>query len=318
MGFSNWPNGVTSFGIPVIGAFPVSVPGPSPFLGQPGAVLFVDANVGSDGGDGSLGAPFATIGRATAFLTGRGDTIFVFFGSYSENVVIVEDYVSIIGASYAGYGKPDIGAATGVGLVVTGQGFRALHCRFFATNNSDTVRQQGNGFFYGDCVFDGNAGQVATGLLRLVPSNTDDSLTASEGRVADCYFRGSGSTTGAIIFDTATAAVGVGSTDDQFFGNVFVGNTGPDIAAADTGVASTYSVQRALIQGNVFMDKNKATYIDFTTANGGPASAQNGAVNGNYFATDTMSTTKIKAVGTGFTFAGNYDTVGIFDGSGLD
>jgi hypothetical protein len=73
-----------------------------------------------------------------------------------------------------------------------------------------------------------------------------------------------------------------------------------------------------LIQRNNFQDKNKATYLDFTTANGGAASDQTGTVNQNVFASDTMTTTKIKAVGTGFTFSGNEDTVGIFDGSGLD
>lgn len=318
MGFSNWPYGSTSFGIPNVGAFPVSIPGPNPFLNRPGQILFVDQINGSDGGDGSIGQPFASITRATAFLTGLGDTIFLFPGSYEENVVINFPYVSLIGCTFAGYGKPDIGAATGAALIVNEQGFRALHCRFFNENNSDTVRQRGNGFLYNDCVFDGNGAQTTNGLVRLIPSDTDDSFTASEGVISGCYFRGCGGSVGALIFDTGAApAVGVGSTDNQILNNVFTQNTGLDIGTRDTG-GGVYSVHFAVIDGNIFEDKNKATYIDFTTTNGGAAGDQSGTVSRNGFASDTITTTKIKAVGTAFTFMGNYDTVGIFDGSALD
>jgi len=73
-----------------------------------------------------------------------------------------------------------------------------------------------------------------------------------------------------------------------------------------------------VIVQNSFEDKNKATYIDLTTTNGGAASDQTGAIEENVFASDTITTTKIKMVGTGFTFSGNFDTVGVVDGSGLD
>jgi len=306
--FTNLQNGVTSFGIPQIGGgLALSVPR----FDATDSVFFVDPSFN----------PIANLGGQRIYNTiteaisaaPNGSTIFIFPGSYNETLVISRDYITLIGAQYAGYARPDIlGAASGaVPLTVTGQGFRANHCRF-ATTAADAVVQRGNGFEYSDCVFDGDLTAAKCGL-RLKPSDTDDSFTASEGIVTGNLFRGSAIGIG---FDTAAALVGVGSTDNLVEGNIFDRNT-LDLASLDTG-AGVYSLQFTKIIGNQFIDKNKATYIDFTTTNGGAAGDQSGVVNGNYFASDTMTTTKIKAVGTAFTFPGNFITTGIVDGSGLD
>lgn len=306
--------------------FNASLPSGGMATGSPGQVQFVDAVNGSNGNDG-LG-PFTAvrgINQAIANLNklpgldagGGGDSIFVLPGSYTDNIVLTRDYVSIIGCTFAGYGKPDFEAAAGVTLTVQAQGFRALHCRF--AGHADVVVQNGNGFMYDDCVFDGDGNGATTALIRLVPAalrGSNTRFTASEGFIQGSLFRGSGGY--AIAFDTAAAPVGVGSTDNVIRGNIFRNNTGVTITTRDTGAAGTYSVQGVSIYDNQFQDKNKATYIDFTTTSAGGAAAQSGSVNVNGFASDTMTTTKIKAVGTAFTFAGNYDTVGIFDGSGLD
>jgi len=313
MGFTNFPNGVTSFGIPLLGGNPVSVP-----IGSQGTTWIVDGTNGNNGNSGTDPSnAFKTITKAHAVAT-SGDTIFIQPGSYAENVVITKDYISLIGAQLGGYGRPDIGGAAGVALSVSGQGFVARNCRFFATGNADAVIQTGNGYEYSNCVFDGAAAQAAKALLRLLPSSTDTHLTASEGLIANNYFRGAPAAAFALIFDTGAAPVGVGSSDNFIVGNRFSQNAGIDIETAKSGAAGTYSVTFVVIHGNIFEDKNKATYIDITTNRDGAAGNQSGTVSGNYFATDTMTTTKIKAVGTAFTFIGNYDTVGIFDGSGLD
>lgn len=321
---TNFPYGVRSFGVVMTG-FNASLPSGGMATGSPGQVQFVDAVNGSNGNDGlSPATAVRGINQAIANLNktpglgagGGGDTIFVFPGSYTDNIVVTRDYVSIIGCTFAGYGKPDFEAAAGVTLTVSAQGFRAMHCRFAGT--ADVVRINGNGFFFDDCVFDGDGNGATTALVRFLPALLRASathFTASEGTIQNCLFRGSGGY--GIAFDTAAAPVGVGSTDNNIFNNIFRANTGVDITTRDTGTG-TYSVQGVSIFGNYFEDKNKATYLDFTTTAGGSAGVQSGSVDGNYFATDTMSTTKIKAVGTAFTFAGNYDTVGIFDGSGLD
>lgn len=313
MSMTNFPGGLTSFGIPVVSDV-ISIPcGPRASAQPGGNVWFVDAsNPGAQDGMSPQTA-FTTIAQAVAAAaSGTGDTIFVFPGSYTENVVVAKDYISIIGAQFAGYARPDIGKATGVALSVSGQGFRSLNCRFFATNNSDAVIQTGNGFEYSNCVFDGNGSQTTKGLLRLLPSSLVTSKTASEGKIHDCYFRGTTSTAGALIFDTST--LNGGSTDNEVYNNVFTQN-GVDIAAAKTGAAGTYSLQFAVVHGNIFEDKNKAVYIDFVTNIDGAAANQKGVISGNYFNSATLTNVLVKINGTGFGAPGNYYQVGIKDAS---
>lgn len=315
MGATHFSGPVYSGGVmldSVLGGLGQSVPIGLRLNGSGGS-WFVDPENGADGNPGQTAdAAFSTVAKALT-LALPGDTIFLQPGSYEENIVVTTDYITLAGAQVGRYGWPDIVPASGIPLTVTAQGFVASRIRFAGTA-ADSVLQHGNGFLYTGCVFDGD-GTAAKAGLRLVGSSTDDSLTASEGFVLSNTFRGCAI---GICFDSAAAPVGVGSTDNEIAGNRFYSNT-LDIATADSGGAgTTYSVKLVNIHNNSFEDKNKATYLDFTTANGGAASDQSGAVNDNVFASDTMTTTKIKAVGTGFTFAGNRDTVGIFDGSGLD
>ena len=313
-----FPFGVSSFGAPLVGD--ASIPTGPRTSAQPGGnVWFVDANNPGAHDGMSPATAFLTITQAVAAAaSGTGDTIFVFPGTYAENVVVTKDYISIIGCVFAGYAKPDIGKTGGRGITVTAQGFRAKHCRFFSNDNNSAVHQTGNGFEYVDCVFDGNGTQTTGGCVRLIPSNLLTGQTASEGEIHGCYFRGTSSTIGAIIMDTSN--LNGGSTDNKIYNNIFTQNTGPDIGTQKSGAAGTYSVQFTNIYGNQFVDKIKATYIDITTNEDGAAANQKGSINGNYFANDSapMTTTQIKMVGTGFTFSGNYNTSGVVVGSALD
>lgn len=309
MGLTHYPHGLSSFGAPVLPEG-TSIPTGS------GKIIFVDALHGNDGQDGaSPSSAFASIGRGIlACTSGAGDTVYVYPGTYSENVSITKDYVSVIGAIVGGYARPDVTPSTLVPLSVSGHGVVVRHMRFAGTG-ADSCIQTANGFLYEDCVFDGD-GTAAKAGLRLLPSSTNTHLTASEGIMVGNLFRGCAN---GVIFDTGAAPVGVGSTDNVIAYNEFQANT-LDLATADSGGAGTvYSVQVTDIgPGNVFADKNKAVYIDLTTTNGGAASDQSGSIVGNYFASDTITTTKIKMVGTAFTFMGNFSTVGVVDGSGLD
>lgn len=273
-------------------------------------ILYVDVDNGSDRNKGeSEEKPFETI-TAALQAASPGDEIVVKPGSYDENVDVDVDYVTVRG-SRSGYGRPDVTPETGVPLTISGQGvvLRALRG---ASDVDDVLRIKGNGFDVKDCVMDGGLA-ADKGGVRFKGHDTDDSYTASEGVLKGNLIRGN--ETG-VIFDTAEAAVGVGSTDNLLAENKFIGNT-VDIATKDTG-PGTYSVQGAVIKGNVFADKNKATYIDLTTENGGAAGAQTGIIADNFFATDTLDGTAIKAAGTGFAITGNRSTVGVVDGSGLD
>ena len=98
MGYTNFPNGLTSFGIPLHG-------GANPILGT---AYFVD---GTSGGDGYTGLEVtkafktiqAAVTRQIANSTGRGDVIHIMPGTYAESVVAstLTD-VQLIGAGVPG------------------------------------------------------------------------------------------------------------------------------------------------------------------------------------------------------------------------
>jgi hypothetical protein len=261
---------------------------------------------------------FTTITEALANAL-EGDTIFVQPGEYDENIVITTDYITLRAAQLGGYGRPDLAPTTGIALTVTAQGFVCKGIRFAATDD-DAVLQEGNGFVYEDCVFDGDSGQAATdALLRLKGNDDDDSFTASEGLVENCLFRGSDGF--AIAFQGAEApGNGVGSTHCVIRGCRFIDNVAADLVTLDnSSTDATYSVQDVLIDRCQFMEpKNKATWIDFTTANGGDVSLQTGLLTDCYFNDDTVDTTAIKLTGTGVGVSGCHSLDGEFDGSGLD
>lgn len=316
-----FPQGVSSFGIPLMGGnvgIPYGRGGQAWFVGSPDVdeTFFAnDSNSGADPDD-----VFATVQRAID-VAKVGDVICVYSGSYEENVVVDKDYITIIGCQLPGYAKPDIVPASGVSLSNSAaQGMVLRHLRLAApAADVDLMLIEGNGFLVEDCVLDGDATQGnAKALIRLKGNADSDSYTASEGIIRNCLFRGSGGD--GLIYDTGNApGNGVGSTDVIVEDNIFILIDQIAIATADTGTG-VYSVKRTTIRRNSFQDKNKATYMDFTTSNGGAAADQSGTVYGNYFSTDTnpMNTTIIKAVGTAFTFPGNFNNVGINDGSGLD
>lgn len=304
MGFGNFINGASSFGIPLMGGN-YSIPS------RNAQVIIVDPRGLAP--RGTSGTFFDTIQEALNSIgTGEGSTIFLFPATYEENIVVDVPYLTIVGAQFAGYARPDIvgAAAGGVPLTVNAQGFRAQRCRFVG-GEADSVVQKGNGFSYEDCVFDGDLTALKCGL-RLKPDDVDDSFTASEGTVLGSLFRGSAIGIG---FDTAAPAVGVGSSDNLVQGNIFDRNT-VDIAALDTGTG-LYSCQFTKIIGNQFMDANKAVYIDMLTDAAGAPTQQSGIINLNDFATDGITTTNVKIAGTGFMFISNEDADGIFPGATL-
>lgn len=71
MPLTNFPNGITSFGIPVVGGMQV------PF-GKNSKVYFVDPKNGADGNDGSKDRPLKTLTQALSLcVAGRNDVVFL-------------------------------------------------------------------------------------------------------------------------------------------------------------------------------------------------------------------------------------------------
>lgn len=283
-------------------------------IGATGTARFVSVDSTAGDGDGqSLGTAFASLQDAIDVAQPH-DVLIVYPGTYEENLVVTTDYLTIVGAQ-SGYGRPDIAPATGAALTVTAQGFRCARVRFASGDGTNAVVQEGNGFAYDDCVFD-DASDTANAGLLLKGNADDDSFTASEGVVNNCLFRGNAS---GIIFDTGDApSNGVGCTHDVVSACRFIDNTEPDLATADTG-GGVYSVRDVLIDGCYFAEpKNKATWVDFTTSNGGAAGDQTGMISNCYFNDDTVDTTAVAIVGTGVGVVGCHSMDGEFDGSGLD
>jgi len=317
MPFTNFQNGATSFGIPQFGGGPwLGVPNPA----TPGKVLFVDGTNGSDEFDGTAEHPVQTIQQAVDLSTsGAGDVILVYPGTYVETVTVTsKDYVTIMGVR-SGYGRPDVEPASGRALFVdNSQGVVVRSLRFRARASAVAVRQEGNGFLYEDCVFDGRTGD--SGLLQLVGDATDDSFTASEGAVVNCLFRDGN--TDALIMQHADAPNGVGTTHNQILYNRFIDNTGDDIAtAAGASGGGAGICQDVVIYGNQFVSIDKAVYLDMDQASfaGGDAATNSGLISGNYFGDDAaLDATKIDISGTSFRFVGNYNAIGVVDGSTFD
>jgi hypothetical protein len=97
MPLTNFPNGITSFGVPVLGG------GYAPIFGD---IYGVDGTYGNDGNTGSIDKPFATIQAAMneqiAKTQGKGDAIYVNPGTYAESLVADLTGVQIIGTGRVG------------------------------------------------------------------------------------------------------------------------------------------------------------------------------------------------------------------------
>src|SRR3990167_2768229 len=77
MGITNFPNGITSFGMPVIGSGGVNTTG---------EVFFVSSVIGSDGNEGSKDRPFATIDYAIGRCTASKASVIFVYPDHAETV----------------------------------------------------------------------------------------------------------------------------------------------------------------------------------------------------------------------------------------
>lgn len=117
MGLTNYPNGVSSFGFPVL-----------PITGNSagGNVFFVESSIGSNTGaaDGSISNPFATIAYAIGRCTANnGDTIFVQAGHAETIAAAAGIAASVAGISIIGLGgrtnRPIVTFATSTAATFT-------------------------------------------------------------------------------------------------------------------------------------------------------------------------------------------------------
>lgn len=303
--------------LPAVGA---DLPGVGiPFSG--GSYWFVDQVNGTDGNSGrAINDAVASIGFILDFVQ-AGDTVVIAPGSYEENLTITTDYITFVGWSPSGYARPDIVPTTGSALqVTTGQGFVAKHVRFYSAD-ADVVIQNANGFKYEDCVFDGDSGQASTELLlRLVPSATDDSYSASEGKILNNLFRGSNGS--GIGFQHALAAGGgEGTSDNEIAYNRFINNAVSDLKSfVNTNGGGAGIILSTSIHDNQFMTSGAAyKYINFAAGAAGDLTANNYLISANYFADEALTGGAGNQIDLGGQakahFAGNFDDAGVVNGT---
>jgi hypothetical protein len=120
MALTNFPNGITSFGVPMIG-------GDLPIVPSTGNYWFVDSVHGSNGNPGSFDAPFASL--ATAITASAANDIIVLSAGHAETI-----------STAAGI------AVSKNGLQIIGEGSGNQRPTFtFATSAAATMTIAGNG-----------------------------------------------------------------------------------------------------------------------------------------------------------------------------
>ena len=218
MGYTNFPNGVTSFGVPL----------PNMTQDISGSTFFVDNNSGSDSNDGSsFERAFKTFAKAVAVNNidiargsdrwSRRNTIYYCADTETATIVAFPNKCDVIGVgSYDANSKPGI---TGNHAPVnTGNyGTRFINMWFKAPAVASpiiTLASTSSGIQFYGCTFDGVVGTVTTGIT----------CTASPFLVVkNCDFFG-GFATANISIPTSTM-IKLDITDNTMAGSLGTGIT---------------------------------------------------------------------------------------------
>ncbi len=300
---------VMPFGLPLLGmASPhVSIPNTN------GSLFFVDDTLGNDGNPGdTVERPLKTIQAAINKCTdAAGETIFVYPGTYVENLTLAKSNVAMHAAIQRGNANfVEVAPTTGIALDVRA-GALSFVCsgmRFVGTSAAAVwLAADGASFDFCDFTSDTSHGLVFKG------QTVEAANTGSGAQISRCLFRecgGNGIQVGGAS-GKSFFATNVNIYDSQFYLNAATG----DIKDQAEAGGQTYFSQWC-IRGNMFMTRNKAVYLGMSGGSG----TSECLICGNFFANDTSATdldaTKI-ALPTGAVFAGNYTATGIFDGHAL-
>ncbi len=207
MPYSDFPGGVTSFGIPQVGSGVIPVTNGNYFF----LCNRTNAN-GSDGNDGlSVATPFATLAYAlTKCLAGNNDVIVILPG-HAE---------SIISATQVAF---SVSTVTILGLGVGPQ--RPTFT--FTTANTATIAVSATSIKVSNCVFVGNFLSIASCFT----------VSAAPNFVIDnCEFRDTLATTGFLSIVTTTISVNADGLTytNNFRSSIATTTPGPDIVIAGT------------------------------------------------------------------------------------
>lgn len=249
---TNFPNGITSMGIPVVGGMPPSVYG---------RYWFVDAKIGSDGNSGrSNSRPFATMSKAFSMLD-SGDVIFV-RGKVKEQLTTpagvfdvtimgagnrprhADDHTESEGArgsSAATWTAPDSGSTANPLLIVQQQGWRIGGITWQIAGSATVCVRLHKTDDAGDAERDGGHAELFYNKFQGNPSSAVGIGVQTNGigfwTLKDNLFLGL--VTGVAKTGSAGGQVGWG----EIIGNRFSDNT--------NGIVSP--LYRFLVKGNYFL-----------------------------------------------------------------
>ena len=242
MPLTNFPNGVSSFGIPVVGA------------NDDGKVwgdtFFVDATNGNNGNDGkSPTTALLTITAAiTKCTTSKGDRVFIRNGAYTEDLTLAKNGVQLIGESASDVIVTGATDATDV-LIITGNECTIKNMQFDGYDSGEDIsliKLTGDGCRILGCKFAGNEYHIEAegaddtlimGNLFVTPDDATDGACVSLTDSNDCkvLFNGffvDANSDGIIHHDADNLEVGwncgVGDDDTGASAGCFVWITGSD------------------------------------------------------------------------------------------
>lgn len=190
---TNFPNGITSFGIPVVGS------GSSlPMINSNGNYWFVSSVLGNNGNPGSFASPFATLAFALQYSqVNSNDTIVVMEG-HTENIAAAGTTTAGILANDADVNIVGLGngtlaptftfiTATTATFKITGAGVSVQNLRFVNGINSlvTMLDIQAKGVVIQGCTFTDDGTHTGLSFINLVNA----SANASDGlKIQGNYF----------------------------------------------------------------------------------------------------------------------------------
>lgn len=307
MVFTNYPDGVTSLGVPVLGN---SIPTTS------GNYWFVSSTTGSNGNDGtSMASPLATVAYTVAnkCTAAKGDVVVVL--PYHTEAVIAATTLAL--------------SKSGVSIVGLGQG-TGRPTFTLSTANTATIAVSAADISIDNCIFVANFLSIATCFTLT---------TATNFKVTNCYFVD----TSSVLNFLAIVTVGAGAnlTDGLTFNQnqvVNLGVTSNNTTLTVGGTIDRFAAKWNLLKWAVQNDKpilmdvttgiltnadigyNKGYRPNTTTAGGSfiklGGTTSTGWVYNNYVQTLTTATDLLFTTSVGLSAFNNYVT-GVVGASGF-
>ena len=241
MSLTNFPNGISSFGVPVLGGSAEVTTG---------SIFFVHSGTGSDGNKGtSTSKPFATIDYAIGKCTdNKGDIIYVMPGHSEDPLVSIT--CDVAGISIIGLGqgsdRPTITFGdAGATLAISAASVRVMNLRFDLGTVVATVTNAIN--------ITGDSAHVE-GCETVVHATSQftNHLTATDAQFVKII----GNRFASLHTASSTSGIVVDGCDDlEMIGNTVIGHF-TEHAVDNTTPASADEILRATISDNLIMNNS--------------------------------------------------------------